>query len=69
MVCGTGSVLGCLLGFLLTCLQTQSAFPVQFSAGCVSVPVLLSLLIPLFTGIVILPDVNAVNPMETMKCE
>lgn len=69
MVCGAGNVLGCLLGFLLTCWQTQSAFQVQFSPACVSVPALIALLIPLLTGVVILPDVNAVNPVETMKSE
>lgn len=69
MVCGAGSVLGCLLGFLLTCWQTQSAFWVHFSPACVSVPALIALLIPLLTGVVILPDVNAVNPVETMKSE
>lgn len=69
MVCGTGSALGCLLGLLLTCWQTQSAFQVRFSFACVSVPAVLALLIPLLTGSVILPDVNAVNPVETMKSE
>ena len=69
MVCGAGSVLGCLLGFLLTRFQLQSTFQVYFFLSCVSVPALLSLVIPLLTGIVILPDVNAVNPVETMKSE
>lgn len=69
VVCGAGSVLGCLLGFLLTCMQTQSAFQVHFSLVCVSVPVLIALLIPVLTGVVILPEVNAVNPVETMKSE
>ena len=69
MVCGAGSVLGCLLGFLLTRFRLQSTFQVYFFFSCVSVPALLSLVIPLLTGIVILPDVNAVNPVETMKSE
>lgn len=69
MVCAAGGILGCLLGFLLICCEIQSAVQVHFSLSCVSVPALLSLLIPLLTGIVILPDVDAVNPIETMKSE
>lgn len=68
-VSSAGCILGCIVGFLLTKLDIQSTFQVQFYLSCVFVPFLVSLMIPFLTSVIIIPDVDAKNPIETLKSE
>lgn len=68
-VTGTGGVLGCMAGFLLTTLQLQGTVQIRFTPLCMATPVVLAFLIPLLTGFVVIPDISATDPIESMKSE
>jgi len=68
-ISSAGSILGSLVGYFLTNLQTQSTFPVRFYFSCISVPFMVSLIIPLLVSSIIIPDVKSRDPIETLKIE